>query len=203
MLQRTATGQSAASRTIREEEPYAEEAFASYQGRGSGGSGGSRSDRQQGRARQQPRYIEEEEEGSDYDGGSIDENDFDMIPVRRPTGSTSGSSRAASRRPEVRKLRVKVHAGDVRYIMVSANIEFPDLVDRVRDKFAVKGRFKIKVKDEDMPEGDMITVGDQDDLDMVVMSAKSLARKQRQDIGKFEVRSHAPIDISFLLYVIV
>jgi hypothetical protein len=149
---------------------------------------GAGSRRSNGRRNQQ-RYIEEEEDdGSDYDGGSIDEGDFEMMNPRRGTGSlsNSGSSRAQSRRPEARKVRVKVHADDVRYIMVGTAVEFPDLVDRVRDKFGLRRRFKIKVRDEDSPQ-DMITMGDQDDLDMVMMGVKSQARKQRLEVGKMEV----------------
>lgn len=176
------------TRQIQEEDAYPDELYDMYQGGGPRGSRGSQG-RGQGRPRQQPRYVEEEEDGSDYDDGSFDEGDFEMVSNNRRAPSTmSGSSRAASRRPEVRKIRVKVHADDVRYIMVGAAVEFPDFVDRIRDKFGLRRRFKIKVKDEDMPDGDMITMGDQDDLDMVIMSTKSLARKQRQEIGKMEVR---------------
>ncbi|KKY31493.1 putative nadph oxidase regulator [Diaporthe ampelina] len=149
---------------------------------------GAGSRRSNGRRNQQ-RYIDEEDEdGSDYDGGSIDEGDFEMMNPRRGTGSlsNSGSSRAQSRRPEARKVRVKVHADDVRYIMVGTAVEFPDLVDRVRDKFGLRRRFKIKVRDEDSPQ-DMITMGDQDDLEMVMMGVKSQARKQRLEVGKLEI----------------
>jgi hypothetical protein len=167
------------------EDEYPDDLYDMYQG---GGGGGGRGSRQQGRRNQ--RYIEEEEDGgSDYDDGSFDEGDFEMVSNnRRPgTNSMSGSSRGQSRRAEVRKIRVKVHAEDVRYIMIGAAVEFPDLVDRIREKFALRRRFKIKVQDDDMPNGDMITMGDQDDLDMVIMSVKSMARKQRQEIGKMEV----------------
>lgn len=138
--------------------------------------------------RNQQRYVEEDDDGSDYDGGSIDEGDFEMMNPRRGTGqlSNSSSSRGQSRRPDIRKVRVKVHADDVRYIMVGTAVEFPDLVDRVRDKFGLRRRFKIKVRDEDSPE-DMITMGDQDDLDMVMMQVKSEARRQRMDAGKLEI----------------
>lgn len=173
------------SRPIEEEvEVYPEEVYDMYQ-TGAQRQGGRT---QQTRPRQQGRYIEEEE-ASDYDDGSFDEGDFEMLPGRRNAASMmSGSSRGASRRPDVRKIRVKVHAdSDVRYLLVGAAVEFPDLADRVRDKFGLKRRFKIKVKDEDVPDGDMITMGDQDDLDMAVMTAKSVARKTRQEIGKMEV----------------
>ncbi|KAH8194977.1 hypothetical protein TruAng_010862 [Truncatella angustata] len=161
-------------------EDYLDDVYESYNGGGSD----SRSSRSQPRRNQQ-RYGEEEFDGSDYD--SFDEGDFEMVSSRRPgAGSVSSSSRGQSRRPEARKIRIKVHAEDVRYIMVGTAVEFPDLVDRIRDKFGLRGRFKIKVRDEDSPE-DMITMGDQDDLDMVIMSAKQAARKQRQDIGKMEI----------------
>ncbi|KAI0177645.1 tetratricopeptide [Pestalotiopsis sp. NC0098] len=163
----------------RDDEGYPDDVYDMYNG-----SQDSRSSRQTSR-RQQPRYVEEEFDGSDYD--SFDEGDFEMIPNRRPgTGSVSSSSRGQSRRPEIRKIRVKVHSEDVRYIMVGAAVEFPDLVDRIRDKFGLRKRFKVKVRDEDSPS-DMITMGDQDDLDMVMMSVKQQARKQRLDIGKMEV----------------
>jgi len=51
----------------------------------------------------------------------------------------------------------------------------------------LRKRFKIKVRDEDVPNGDMITMGDQDDLDMVLMGVKAQARRERLDMGKMEV----------------
>lgn len=137
--------------------------------------------RKHGQPRQQPRYADEEE-ASDYEG-SFDEGDFEMLSANR---RGTGSSRS-SRRPEVNKCRIKVHADDVRYIQVGIAIEFPDLVEKIRDKFGIRRRFKLKIKDEDMPEGDMITMGDQDDLEMAMSSSKSIARKQRQEIAKMEV----------------
>ncbi|ROW17515.1 hypothetical protein VPNG_00665 [Cytospora leucostoma] len=167
--------------TMDEGEAYPDDLYDMYS---------SENRRSNGRRNQQ-RYVEEDDDGSDYDGGSIDEGDFEMMNPRRGTGqlSNSSSSRGQSRRPEIRKVRVKVHADDVRYIMVSTAVEFPDLVDRVRDKFGLRRRFKIKVRDEDSPE-DMITMGDQDDLDMVMSQVKSQARKQRLDAGKLEIWVH-------------
>jgi hypothetical protein len=163
-----------------DDDAYPDDVYDMYNG-----GEGSRGSRSQGSRRQQ-RYIEEEEdEGSDYD--SFDEGEFEMVTTRRPVGgSVSGSSRGQSRRPEVRKIRVKVHAEDVRYIMVGVAVEFQDLIETIQRKFGIRGRFKIKVRDEDAPE-DMITMGDQDDLDMVIQSAKQTARKQRQDVAKMEV----------------
>lgn len=170
---------------IDDDDAYPDDVYDMY----SSGGGARRSN--QSSRRPQQRYMDEEEDdGSDYDGMSVDEGDFEMMNPRRGTGSMSVSSRGQSRRPEVRKVRVKVHSDDVRYIMVGTAVEFPDLVDRVRDKFGMRRRFKIKVRDEDSP-GDMITMGDQDDLEMVMMSVKSQARKQKLEVGKLEVsKSH-------------
>ncbi len=170
------------SRNNEDEGGYPDDVYDMYSG--GSNSGGVR--RSQGSRRTQQRYIEEEE-GSDYD--SFDEGDFEMVSNRRPGPSTTGSVRGGSRRPDIRKVRVKVHAEDVRYIMIGVAIEFADLEEKVREKFGVRRRFKIKVRDEDAPQSDMITMGDQDDLEMVMMSVKSAARKKREDIGKLEVSS--------------
>lgn len=187
------------TRAIEEEdETYPDEVYDMYQA--PGGPRTSRgSNRQQQQRQQQPRYADDDDVASDYDEGSIDSGEFEMLPpTRRPAASTtSGSSRAASRRaPEIRKIRVKVHApGDVRYVMIGPAVEFSDLSDRIRDKFGIRKKLKIKIKDEDMPEGDMITMGDQDDLDMAISSARTNARKTRQEVGKIDVRS-LPIDFT-------
>jgi hypothetical protein len=173
-------------------EGYPDDVYDMYSG---GSNSNSRSSRgQQGRQRNPPpQFIEEvNEDASDYDDDGFDEGDFEIVSNNRRAGTNSmssggGGGRAMSRRPEIRKVRVKVHAGDVRYIMIGAACEFPDLVDKIRDKFGIRRRFKIKVKDDDVPEGDMITMGDQDDLDMVMMTVKQMARKQRMDTGKMEV----------------
>jgi len=171
-------------RSDEEDDAYPDELYDMY----SGGSRNSRGSRPNGSRKQQPKYIEEEEEyASDYDDGSFDEGDFEM--VRPPPGQRANSrapstvgGRGSSRRPDIRKIRIKVHAAeDVRYIMVGSAVEFPDLADRIREKFGLKKRFKIKVRDEDMPNGDMITMGDQDDLDMVIMGVKASAKKERLD----------------------
>ncbi|KAI1502322.1 tetratricopeptide [Biscogniauxia marginata] len=166
-------------RSRNDDDGYPDDVYDMY------GNGGGSSTRSQGSRRNQGRYIEEEEEVSEYD--SFDEGQFEMVSNRRPGTSVSGSTRGGSRRPDIRKIRIKVHADDVRYIMVGTTVEFTDLVDRVRDKFGLRQRFKIKVRDEDAPQSDMITMGDQDDLDMVMMGVKQAARKQRQEIGKMEI----------------
>ncbi|RFU26893.1 hypothetical protein B7463_g9435, partial [Scytalidium lignicola] len=182
--QRDASRNRPPPRRIDEGEEYPSEVYDLYQGSRASKSSG-------GRQRMAPRYIEEEDEyGSEYDDGSYDENDFEMVSNRPPQGRARAPStnRGQSRRPEIRKVRVKVHAADdVRYVMVGTAIEFTDFVDKIRDKFALRKRFKIKVPDEDSPGGDMITMGDQDDLEMVMMTVKSNARKDRADMGKLEV----------------
>ncbi|KAJ4150041.1 hypothetical protein LMH87_010808 [Akanthomyces muscarius] len=174
------------TKTIEEDAYPNSDVYDMYAGRKERDSrGGSR---QEPRRRPPPRYEDEEDAPSDYDDGSLNGAEFEMVSNnRRGPGSMSNGSRNTSRRPDVRKFRVKVHAEDVRYIMIGGAVEFPDFVDRIRDKFGMRRRFKIKIKDEDMPDGDMITMGDQDDLEMAMMSAKEAAKRQRQDIGKIEV----------------
>ncbi|KAF2144909.1 uncharacterized protein K452DRAFT_295479 [Aplosporella prunicola CBS 121167] len=138
-----------------------------------------------------PMYIEEEEEDP-YDQSSVEEGDFDIIPparqrTRRP--SAAGSSRvrgqSAQRRsqPGMRTIRVKVHADDTRYVFIEPNARFVLFVDQIRDKFALRKNFKIKIRDEN----DMITMSDQDDLDMAIMSSKQEAKRERAEMGKMEV----------------
>ena len=140
-----------------------------------------------------PAYINEEDEyGSDhehYDRSSLDEPDFEIVggaapqPRQQQQQHQRRPSRGASRRPEIRKIRVKVHADDTRYIMISATLEFSEFVERIREKFAIRGRFKCKIRDD----GDMITMGDQDDLDMAVLTCRDDARREGADMGKMEV----------------
>ncbi|KAK7938029.1 NADPH oxidase regulator [Apiospora aurea] len=166
------------SRMTRDDDGYPDDVYDMYDGGGDPRSSTS--------TRRRNNRYDDEPEASDYD--SFDEGDFEMIPQRRPTNSMSGSSRGGSRRPDIRKIRIKVHSEDVRYIMVGAAVEFADLQDRIREKFGLRRRFKIRVRDEDSSNpSDMITMGDQDDLDIAMMSAKSLARKQKQDVGKMEI----------------
>ena len=181
---------------VAEDDEYPGELYDMYgsqqqPARSSRGSGG----------RRQPKYIEEEEEyASDYDDGSFDENEFEMMNSRPPPSRARSTARGQSRRPDIRKVRIKVHADDVRYIMVGTAVEYPDLVDKIRDKFQLRKRFKIKVRDEDMPNGDMITMGDQDDLEMVMMGVRAQARREKLEMGKLEVNlSCAFTDVCLLI----
>lgn len=142
-------------------------------------------------SRQRSRAPEEEEDyASGYDEDSFDEGDFEMISRKPSRGSralSTASSQRQYRKPEIRNIRLKVHSEDVRYVMIGTAIEFPDLVDRIREKFGLRQRFKIQVREDDRPDGDMITMGDQDDLDMAIMAAKATAANERLDIGRMEI----------------
>jgi hypothetical protein len=142
---------------------------ASSRGAGAGGTG-PRGD-----------FISEEE---DY--ASNDEPDFEMMS--RGAGAGRRGSRQRRSVPDIRKVRVKVHAEDTRYVMVGTAVEFADFIAQIRQKFGMRQNFKVKIKDE----GDMITMADQDDLDMAISQAKTDARKERADMGKMEVRARRP-----------
>ena len=72
--------------------------------------------------------------------------------------------------------------------MIGTAVEFQDLMDRIRGKFGLRNKFRCKIRDEDTSGGgDMITLGDQDDLDMAIAAAKTEAKRERADMGKLEV----------------
>jgi len=121
-----------------------------------------------------PGYISEEDD--DTATNSFDEPEFEMLSAR-----SSGRMRRSM--PDIKKIRVKVHAEDSRYVMVSTPIQFKDFIDQIRNKFGLRQNFKVKIKDE----GDMITMADQDDLDMAITQSKSDARKEKNEMGKMEV----------------
>jgi hypothetical protein len=152
---------------------YPEEVYDMY---------GSRSSTQ-GKSRGRETYIseEDEEDGSDSYANSYDEGEFEMLPSQ----SQQQPRRASTRRsgPAMKKIRVKVHADDTRYVLVGSAVEFKDFVDQIRAKFGIRQAFKIKIKDDN----DMITMADQEDLDMAIESAKSGARREKSDMGKLEV----------------
>ncbi|KAG5983827.1 hypothetical protein E4U43_006231 [Claviceps pusilla] len=164
-----------------------------YRGGGGGDMKGKqplRNDRRPSLQQAVPQSRYREDDGiSGYGDVSYGGADPNLIPNGPRHRVSRSESRAPSRRPEVRNIRVKVHAADVRYVMVGTGIEYLDLVEKIRDKFGLRRRFKMKIKDEDMPEGDMITVGDQDDLEMAVQSSISLAIRQGHGIAKMEVRT--------------
>ena len=56
----------------------------------------------------------------------------------------------------------------------------------MQDKFGYEKKIRCKVRDDDDGDG-MIGLADQEDLDMVVSTAKQNARRERSDFGKMEV----------------
>jgi hypothetical protein len=133
------------------------------------------------RKMRQPRNVNENTSASDgYDILSTENDEFEMV-----TAPARGNRQGTSRRPEVRKIRAKVHtATDTRFIMIGSAIGFGDFEGKIREKFGLgRSRLKIKVQDD----GDMVTVGDQDDLDLLLSSTRQVARKENSDMGKMEV----------------
>lgn len=82
------------------------------------------------------------------------------------------------------KFRIKAHgAGDTRYIMVDPGIAFGDFETKIRNKFGFQSKVKIKMEDE----GDMITMGDQEDLDLLMESARDVANREGCEMMKMEI----------------
>jgi hypothetical protein len=93
---------------------------------------------------------------------------------------------SAPQPPTLRKIRVKVFAQDTRYVMIQPDVSYETFVEQIRKKFGYAAResFKLKMKDE---EGDMVTMGDEDDLEMLTSVAKEQAAKEGVEMGKMEV----------------
>lgn len=101
----------------------------------------------------------------------------------RPRHQRSQSRRATA--PAMRKIRIKVHAPeDTRYVMAGPLPIYTELLEQVRVKFGFKCDFRLRIRDED---GDMVTVGDQDDLDLAVSACSELAGVERAEMGKMEI----------------
>ena len=85
-----------------------------------------------------------------------------------------------------------MHRGDdTRYMMVAPGVGFAAFLERVREKFGLKGEggWKLKIRDE----GDLITMGDVDDWDVAVEGARREMAKVEEvegsgeGMGKMEV----------------
>ncbi|XP_014560481.1 hypothetical protein COCVIDRAFT_34416 [Bipolaris victoriae FI3] len=155
-----------------------------YEDDGYAPSRSSRGQYSRTKSTRRPAYIEEEEE-DDYDGSDLDDAEFEMMPRtksrrRSPARSTrsGGSNRGAGS-----KIRVKVHSTDTRYVFISSDQLISEFWQQIREKFGVRNKFKLEFKDD----GDMITMADQDDLDMAIQAAKSIAKKEGSDVAKMEV----------------
>lgn len=70
-------------------------------------------------------------------------------------------------------------------ILISTTAEFEEFVTRLKDKFGFRRGVRCKIRDED---GDgMISLSDQEDLDMAISTSKKAARRDRAEYGKMEV----------------
>ena len=140
------------------------------------------------RSRQHQEYLDEEDE---YINSSPDESALQAQRRSHSRGPSISSTSSAKRpeRPEMRKIRVKVHANDdTRYIMLNTPlIEYDDFESRVREKFGIRGKLRMLMRDFDDEPGQMITMADQDDLDVLLNHVKTMARKERNEMGKMEV----------------
>jgi hypothetical protein len=146
--------------------------------------------------RQRERYIDEDEEyhhchgqypnyGDPFHASAGGGGDFEPVGTKRRTGSPTRETAAARRDvPDVRKFRVKVHAPeDTRYIIVGPGIGFGEFEARIREKFGFRLRLRIRMQDD----GDMITMVDQEDLDLLVGAARENAGREGSGMGKMEV----------------
>lgn len=140
--------------------------------------------------RKREQFIDEEEEycSPNYEGDPFHDTEFEMVGVpgmKRYTGSPlRDPRRGSSRRPEVRKFRIKAHAAeDTRYIIVEPTIEYSEFERKIREKYGFRSPLKIKLRDD----GDMITMVDQEDLDLLLSSARENAMREGSTMGKMEV----------------
>jgi hypothetical protein len=67
--------------------------------------------------------------------------------------------------------------------MIGPGVEFAEFENRVREKFGFRAPLRMKVQDD----GDMITMVDQEDLDLLISSATEVARREGSEMGKMEV----------------
>ncbi|KAH7077942.1 hypothetical protein BKA63DRAFT_275130 [Paraphoma chrysanthemicola] len=147
-------------------------------------SRGSRGAYTRSKQSRRPAYIEEEDE-DDYDGSDLDDAEFEMMSrqkSRRRSPARSARSGGSSRTVGG-KIRVKVHAGDTRYVFITQETTMREFWQSIKEKFGVRNNFKVEIKDD----GDMITMADQDDLEMAIETARSEAKRENSDMAKMEV----------------
>lgn len=154
---------------------YNDDIYDSYQSRSSRGQYGRGS--RQGGASRRPAYIEEEDE-DDYDGSDLDDAEFEMMSRnsksrRRSPARSTRSGGSGGGRGVAGKIRVKVHGNDIRYVFVTGDMTMREFSQSIREKFGMRQNFKVEIKDD----GDMITMADQDDLDMAIDTSKDNARR--------------------------
>lgn len=70
-------------------------------------------------------------------------------------------------------------------ILIATTASYVEFMQRLKEKFGYRKNAKCKVKDED---GDgMITLQDDEDLEIAISAAKKLAIRERAEHGKLEV----------------
>lgn len=69
-------------------------------------------------------------------------------------------------------------------MMTTPTVTFTELSDQIQKKFGFQGTFKLKMKDE---EGDLVTMADDDDLEMAITICRAAAAKDKVDMGKMEL----------------
>ncbi len=96
----------------------------------------------------QPLTISEEEENADDSSDPAEPPlVFEIIPPRPAMHQRQRSY--ARRAPELKKVRIKVHAEDMRYVMTTPDVTYPALAEQIGQKFGLQSGFKLKMKDED------------------------------------------------------
>ena len=133
---------------------------------------------------------DEEDYIDDAEVGPEDMAGFEPVYNTRSPPRMQHSMSVRQKRVEMKKIRCKVHANeDTRYIVMAADggtgIDFGEFESKIREKFAVKSALKIKMRD--IEDGDMITMGDQDDLDMLLGAVRGQAKREKSEMGKMEV----------------
>ena len=126
--------------------------------------------------------VEEDETEDSYSDHSEPPLAFEIVPPKPSYPRHRSQSR---RTPDLRSIRIKVHTdGEIRYVITSGSPTYEDVVEQMRAKFGYKGTAKLKIQDED---GDKVTLGDQDDLKMALLTCKAAAARDKSELGKMEM----------------
>ncbi|KAI5302855.1 hypothetical protein KEM56_000279, partial [Ascosphaera pollenicola] len=81
----------------------------------------------------------------------------------------SGDIKDLSLRPGLDTVRFKLRTDkETRYMLVKSDVELEEFLYKIRIKLGIHGQFKLHMKDE----GDMVTIGDQEDLNILLALAK-------------------------------
>lgn len=87
--------------------------------------------------------------------------------------------------PVVKSIHFKLHHNDeIRYIVVVVSISLGELLQQISSKIETTRKIRLRTRDED---DDLITMGDQEDLDILIAACKRRAEAQSVDVGKMEI----------------